>query len=101
MFCYFFQNVVVLINCGGTIDIITALEPEADVVFFIIDSHRPTDLCNIYSESQVCIHLTMQLYNIENILIYFSLQIRILSKLEDEENIPEFQDIFNPNEVSR
>ncbi|XKL61945.1 hypothetical protein PGB90_001778 [Kerria lacca] len=40
---------VILINCGGTIDIVENLEPEENVVFFIADSHRPTDVCNIYS----------------------------------------------------
>lgn len=44
---------VILINCGGTIDIVETLEPEEHVVFFVIDSHRPTDVCNIYSTSQV------------------------------------------------
>jgi cell division control protein 45 len=48
-----FQNVVILINCGGTQDIVELLEPQPEVVFFIVDSHRPTDVCNIYSESQV------------------------------------------------
>lgn len=44
---------VVLINCGGTLDIIELLEPDEDIIFFIVDSHRPTDICNIYSSSQV------------------------------------------------
>lgn len=42
-----------LINCGGTLDIIDILEPDEDVTFFVVDSHRPTDICNIYSSSQV------------------------------------------------
>lgn len=46
-----------LINCGGTIDIIEELEPEEDVIFFIVDSHKPTDVCNIYSSSQVNIFI--------------------------------------------
>ncbi|XP_050530295.1 cell division control protein 45 homolog [Daktulosphaira vitifoliae] len=69
---------VVLINCGGTIDIIEELEPDEDVIFFIIDSHKPTDVCNIYSSSQV----------------------RILAPPEDDESIPDFEDIFNENESS-
>ncbi|KAE8747250.1 hypothetical protein FOCC_FOCC006042 [Frankliniella occidentalis] len=63
---------VVLVNCGGTIDIVELLEPNEDVVFFLIDSHRPTDLCNVFSSSQV----------------------RIIGKPEAEENIPEFDDVF-------
>lgn len=42
-----------LINCGGTLDIIELLEPDEDITFYIVDSHRPTDICNIYSSSQV------------------------------------------------
>lgn len=71
------QNIVILINCGGTVDIVDVLEPEPDVVFFVVDSHRPTDVCNIYSENQI----------------------RILRRIEDEDSIPEFADIFRDDEV--
>jgi len=50
----------VLINCGGTLDIIEILEPEEDITFFVVDSHRPTDICNIYSSSQVCYFLCIE-----------------------------------------
>lgn len=43
---------VVLVNCGGTLDILEVLQPEPDVVFYIIDSHRPSDVCNIYNNEQ-------------------------------------------------
>ncbi|KAF5301095.1 hypothetical protein FQA39_LY10914 [Lamprigera yunnana] len=66
----------VLINCGGTIDLVDVLEPEDDVVFFVLDSHRPTDLCNIYS----------------------NWQIRLLWTAEDDVDVPEFQDIFCEDE---
>lgn len=46
---------VILLNCGGCIDIVDLLQPEEDVTFFICDSHRPFDVCNIYSDTQVCI----------------------------------------------
>lgn len=62
----------ILINCGGTIDIVEELEAEEDVVFFILDSHRPLDLCNIYSNGQV----------------------RLLSLQEEDSLVPEFHDIF-------
>ncbi|XP_019869909.1 cell division control protein 45 homolog [Aethina tumida] len=62
----------VLVNCGGTIDIVETLEAEEDVTFFIIDSHRPTDLCNIYSNGQV----------------------KLLSSPEDDGVVPDFHDIF-------
>jgi cell division control protein 45 len=42
-----------LINCGGCIDLMEFLAPEEHIVLYICDSHRPLDVCNIYSESQV------------------------------------------------
>lgn len=44
---------VLLVNCGGCIDIVDVLQPDQDVVFFICDSHRPYDVCNVYSDGQV------------------------------------------------
>lgn len=44
---------VVLINCGGCIDIVEVFQPEEDVIFFVCDSHRPMDVCNIFSDNQV------------------------------------------------
>ncbi|XP_059054780.1 cell division control protein 45 homolog [Achroia grisella] len=66
---------VVLINCGGTIDLVDILQPEEDVVFFVLDSHKPTDICNVYSDGQV----------------------RLVHK-DSEENIPNFDDIFRDDE---
>uniref|UniRef100_A0A1B6DFH6 Cell division control protein 45 homolog n=1 Tax=Clastoptera arizonana TaxID=38151 RepID=A0A1B6DFH6_9HEMI len=67
---------VVLINCGGTIDVIETLRPEEDVVFFILDNHRPTDVCNIYNTQQI----------------------RLIAKIEEDEMIPEFDEIFNDDD---
>ncbi|XP_028171386.1 cell division control protein 45 homolog [Ostrinia furnacalis] len=66
---------VVLVNCGGTIDLVDILQPEEDVVFFVLDSHKPTDICNVYSDGQV----------------------RLVYK-DTEENIPNFDDIFRDDE---
>lgn len=44
---------VVLINCGSCIDIVEVLQPVEQLIFFVCDSHRPIDVCNIYSDSQV------------------------------------------------
>ncbi|XP_049879458.1 cell division control protein 45 homolog [Pectinophora gossypiella] len=66
---------VVLINCGGTIDLVDILQPEEDVVFFVLDSHKPTDVCNVYSDGQV----------------------RLVHR-DNEENIPDFDDIFRDDE---
>uniref|UniRef100_A0A0A9YQW4 Cell division control protein 45 n=1 Tax=Lygus hesperus TaxID=30085 RepID=A0A0A9YQW4_LYGHE len=63
---------VVFINCGGSIDLVETLEPEPDVLLFVIDSHKPSDICNVYSRSQV----------------------RLIGKPDESENIPQFEDIF-------
>lgn len=69
-------KLVLLINCGGCLDIVDVLQPEEDIVFFICDSHRPYHICNVYSDSQV----------------------RILGEMKSEEGIPEFDDIFQDSE---
>ncbi|EZA48863.1 Cell division control protein 45-like protein [Ooceraea biroi] len=72
---------VIMINCGGTLDLVELLCPHESIVFFILDSHRPYDLCNIYSESQI----------------------RILGKPDEDNEIPEYNDIFrddNEEEMS-
>ncbi|XP_012266561.1 cell division control protein 45 homolog [Athalia rosae] len=63
---------VILVNCGGTLDIVELLQPKDEVIFFILDSHRPYDLCNIFSETQV----------------------RILGKPDEDDNIPDYSDVF-------
>lgn len=47
------RKYVVMINCGGTMDVVDFLDPPENVVFFIADSHRPTDVCNVYSDGQI------------------------------------------------
>ena len=68
---------VILINCGGCIDIVELLQPEEHIIFFIVDSHRPYDLCNIYSEQQI----------------------RILGDPDAEESIPDYNDVFRDDSV--
>jgi cell division control protein 45 len=46
-------NIFLFVNCGGCLDLVELLAPEDQQIFFVCDSHRPLDLCNIYSESQV------------------------------------------------
>ncbi|XP_040569491.1 cell division control protein 45 homolog [Lepeophtheirus salmonis] len=43
----------ILINCGGNVDLVELLDPEENAVFFVMDSHSPPDVCNVFSESQV------------------------------------------------
>ncbi|CAM1320772.1 CDC45 (predicted) [Pycnogonum litorale] len=69
---------VVMINCGGTYDVLDLLEPSNEVTFYIADSHRPVDVINIYNDSQV----------------------KLLMKLDDSENVPEFEQLFRDDEVS-
>uniref|UniRef100_F6UIT3 Uncharacterized protein n=1 Tax=Ciona intestinalis TaxID=7719 RepID=F6UIT3_CIOIN len=44
---------MVLLNCGGSIDLLEILEPDDDVMIYVIDSRRPIDLVNFYCERQV------------------------------------------------
>ncbi|XP_058835434.1 cell division control protein 45 homolog [Topomyia yanbarensis] len=67
---------VLLINCGGCVDIVEVLQPQRDVIFYICDSHRPYHVCNVYSDEQV----------------------RILGEVNPEESIPEFDAIFQDSE---
>lgn len=46
-------SIFLFINCGGCLDLVDLLQPEENVLFYVCDSHRPLDLCNIYSDSQV------------------------------------------------
>ncbi|XP_014224296.1 cell division control protein 45 homolog [Trichogramma pretiosum] len=64
---------VVLVNCGGNIDLIEILQPEETVTFFILDSHRPYDLKNVYNEKQI----------------------KLLGDPTLEEAIPEYDVVFN------
>lgn len=54
------------------------LQPDEDVIFYILDSHRPYDLCNVYSENQV----------------------RILGQPDSDEKIPEYNEVFRDDSVS-
>ncbi|XP_065085250.1 cell division control protein 45 homolog [Ochlerotatus camptorhynchus] len=63
---------VLLINCGGCIDIVDVLQPVEDVTFFICDSHRPYHICNVYSDAQV----------------------QIIGELGHDDKVPSFEEIF-------
>ncbi|XP_044260178.1 cell division control protein 45 homolog [Tribolium madens] len=62
----------VLINCGGTVNLVDLFEPEEDAIFFIIDSHRPTHLDNIFSDGQV----------------------RLLWTPEEDSEVPDFHSVY-------
>ncbi|KAG1655059.1 Cell division control protein 45 [Nymphon striatum] len=68
---------VILINCGATYDVLELFEPpNEEVVFFIVDNHRPVDVINIYSEKQV----------------------KLLMKPDSSENVPSFDQLFRVDE---
>lgn len=69
-------NIYLLINCGGCLDLVELLEPDEKVIIYVCDSHRPLDLCNIYSDNQI----------------------RILGDPRAEEDIPQFEQIFREEE---
>lgn len=46
-------SLFLFVNCGGCLDLVELLSPDENILFFVCDSHRPLDLCNIYSDSQV------------------------------------------------
>jgi len=67
---------VVLVNCGATIDLCDFLDPTEEVIFYVLDNHRPVDVTNIYNDGQV----------------------RLCMKQDAEEQIPEYDDIFRDSD---
>uniref|UniRef100_A0A8D9EFB5 Cell division control protein 45 homolog n=2 Tax=Cacopsylla melanoneura TaxID=428564 RepID=A0A8D9EFB5_9HEMI len=77
---------ILLINCGGTIDIVETLEPEEDCTFFILDSHKPTDFTNIYNNSQVRVLCRMDDVELENVPEYSQIYDDSDEDIEEEED---------------
>ncbi|XP_018008865.1 cell division control protein 45 homolog [Hyalella azteca] len=69
---------IILINCGGTLDLVEFLELPPHIKVFLADTHRPLHVCNIYSDDQI----------------------RILGQLDDDEEVPAFGDVFRDDETS-
>jgi len=44
---------VVLINCGGTIDLAEFFSLNENTTIYVFDSHRPTHLNNLYESDNV------------------------------------------------
>lgn len=44
---------IIMLNCGGNMDLLEILQPPDDVVIYVADSHRPVDLVNFYCERQI------------------------------------------------
>ncbi|CAH8615310.1 unnamed protein product, partial [Dicrocoelium dendriticum] len=69
---------VILINCGANFDVIEALGPEHETIFYICDSHRPIHVNNFYNQRQV----------------------KLISIGEDTSDVPRFEEIFRQSSVS-
>lgn len=61
---------VLFINCAGSIDIVEYLYPNEECTFYICDAHRPYDVCNIYSDRQVCLKDFLYCFMNDNILLF-------------------------------
>lgn len=48
-----------MINCGGALDLTSlfglAEDPDLDMMLFLLDSHRPINLANIYDDDHVLV----------------------------------------------
>lgn len=44
-----------MINCGGMVDTTLFIDPPVNVTMYIIDSHRPLNLDNMFSSTQVAV----------------------------------------------
>ncbi|XP_038618917.1 cell division control protein 45 homolog isoform X1 [Tachyglossus aculeatus] len=65
-----------LINCGANVDLLEALQPEEDTLFFVCDTHRPVNVVNVYNDTQV----------------------KLLIKQDDDLDVPAYEDIFRDDE---
>ncbi|XP_027421826.1 cell division control protein 45 homolog isoform X6 [Bos indicus x Bos taurus] len=66
----------ILINCGSNVDLLDILQPDEEAVFFVCDTHRPVNVVNVYSDTQI----------------------RLLIKQDDDLEVPAYEDIFRDEE---
>ncbi|XP_005903325.1 cell division control protein 45 homolog isoform X7 [Bos mutus] len=66
----------ILINCGANVDLLDILQPDEEAVFFVCDTHRPVNVVNVYSDTQI----------------------RLLIKQDDDLEVPAYEDIFRDEE---
>lgn len=52
---YYQLRSIVMINCGGMVDTSLYIDPPPNVTMYIIDSHRPLNLDNLFSGTQVAV----------------------------------------------
>jgi cell division control protein 45 len=58
-------KIIILINCGGCMDLLEYLELDDDILIYVCDNHRPYDVFNVYSSSQVRIIKIIFIVNIK------------------------------------
>lgn len=66
----------ILIKCGSNVDLLDILQPDEEAVFFVCDTHRPVNVVNVYSDTQI----------------------RLLIKQDDDLEVPAYEDIFRDEE---
>ncbi|XP_029777947.1 cell division control protein 45 homolog [Suricata suricatta] len=66
----------ILINCGANVDLLDILQPDEDAIFFVCDTHRPVNVVNVYNDTQI----------------------KLLIKLDDDLEVPAYDDIFRDEE---
>lgn len=72
-------NSVVMINCGGYLNLLELVQPDnREAKFYVIDSHRPLELDNVYNQDQII----------------------IVVREEDKLNVPEYDAIYSSDKVS-
>ncbi|XP_037090497.1 cell division control protein 45 homolog [Pollicipes pollicipes] len=71
-------RLVILINCGIMMDLVAELDPPNDVTVYVLDSHRPMDVNNVYNDGQI----------------------RIVSPVTPEDAVPPFADLYRSDSDS-
>lgn len=89
---------VLLINCGICIDLVELLQPDEDVTFFVCDAHRPMDVCNVYSDSQVGNAFFKFFFCFQNLKENLISQIKIFDQPGNDEQIPAFEALFRDDD---
>ena len=72
-------NSVVLINCGGYLELLELIQPNSpEARFYVVDSSRPFALENVYNQDQIV----------------------VVVREEDEVEVPEYDAIYCSDGVS-
>lgn len=53
-------STIIMINCGGTVDLVDFLELDESRIVYVLDSHRPFDLMNVQDDNQQVVILNDQ-----------------------------------------